>query len=251
MRYLLLPLLGLSLFLSSARADVIGFWAGANYWNYDISGTARYRSNNASDDVDVNDDLGYNDGSSPVIYATLEHPLPFLPNVRLMYTDIDESAAGVLSRTVTFGNTTFTASEAVTSSVSLKQTDVTLYYSPLDNIANLDLGLTLRYIDSKTRITGQSSGSEQADLSAWVPMFYAGVGIDLPLSGLAVGAEGSAVAYSGSSLYDFTVRATYLTPWRVGIDLGYRKLRLKLDDIDNSSADLEFSGPYAGAYLHF
>ncbi len=252
MRRFLFPLISLSAAVSVAQADVIGVWAGANYWNYDISGTVRYQSNNSSDDIDVNDDLGYNDGSTPVIYAALEHPLPMLPNVRLVYTDIDESANGQLTRSFTFGNTTFTGSENVTSSIELKQTDVTLYYSVLDNIANLDVGLTARYIDSRSRITGQSSGrTEEANISAWIPMAYAGVGIDLPLSGLAVGADASAIAYSGSSFYDFTVRATYDTPWRVGVDLGYRKIHLELDDIDNSYADLDFSGPYLGAYLHF
>jgi outer membrane protein len=171
--------------------------------------------------------------------------------VRLVYTDIDEDANGQLSKSVVYGDTTFQANEQVSSLVELKQTDITLYYSVLDNIFNLDLGLTAKYIDSKARITGQISGSEDADLSAWVPMVYAGVGIDLPLSGLAVSADGSAVGYSGSKFYDFTVRATYDTPWFVGIDVGYRQIRLDLDDIDDSYANIEFSGPYAGAYLHF
>jgi outer membrane protein len=244
-------LASLGLFVSSADADVIGVWAGANYWNYDISGTARYKTSNSSNDIDVNDDLGYDDGSYTVLYAALEHPVPVLPNVRLVYTDIDEDANGQLSKSVVYGDTTFQANEQVSSLVELKQTDITLYYSVLDNIFNLDLGLTAKYIDSKARITGQISGSEDADLSAWVPMVYAGVGIDLPLSGLAVSADGSAVGYSGSKFYDFTVRATYDTPWFVGIDVGYRQIRLDLDDIDDSYANIEFSGPYAGAYLHF
>lgn len=251
MRCSLLSLLGLSACVASVHADVIGVWAGANYWNYDISGTARYKTGNSANDIDVNDDLGYNDGSSPVFYAALEHPLPLLPNVRLVYTDIDEDANGQLTRTVVYGNTTFLANEQVSSRVELKQTDITLYYSVLDNVVNLDLGLTAKYIDSKARLTGQISGTVQNDISSWVPMAYAGVGFDLPLSGLGVSADGSAVTYSGSKFYDFTVRATYDTPWLVGFDAGYRKLRLDLDDFDDSYANVEFSGPYAGAYLHF
>jgi len=251
MRRFLLPFVSLTALVTSAHADVIGVWAGANYWNYDISGTARYKTSNSSNDIDVNDDLGYNDGSTAVIYAALEHPVPILPNVRLVYTDIDENANGRLTKSVVYGNTTFLANEAVSSLIQLKQTDVTLYYSVLDNVVNLDLGLTAKYIDSKARITGATSGTEDADLSAWVPMIYAGVGIDLPLSGLAVSADGSAVGYSGSKFYDFTIRATYDTPWLVGFDVGYRSITLDLDDIDNSFANVEFSGPYAGAYLHF
>jgi len=251
MRRLLFPLVSLGVFAAGAHADVIGVWAGANYWNYDISGTARYKTSNSANDIDVNDDLGYNDGSSNVIYAALEHPVPIIPNVRLVYTDIDENANGQLTKTVVYGDTTYLANEQVSSLVELKQTDITLYYSVLDNVVNLDLGLTAKYIDSKARITGQVSGTEEADLSVWVPMIYAGVGVDLPLTGLSVSADGSAIGYSGSSFYDFTVRASYQTPWLVGLDVGYRQVSLDLDDVDDSFANVDFSGPYAGAYLHF
>lgn len=251
MRRPVLTFLSASLLAGAARADVVGVRAGASYWNYDISGTVRYKSGNTANDLDVNDDLGYSDGASPVIYAALEHPIPLLPNVRLVYTNIDESADGQLTRSVVYGNTAYIANEPVTSQVELRQTDVTFYYSLLDNVVNLDLGLTAKYIDSRARITGQVSGTEENDISAWVPMVYAGAGVDLPLGGLGVSADGSAVAYSGSKFYDFTVRATYQTPWLLGVDVGYRKIRLDLDDFDDSYANVEFSGPYAGAWLHF
>ncbi len=251
MRRFLIPLVSLTAFASTAGADVVGSWAGANYWHYDISGTARYKTGNSANDIDVDDDLGYNDASSGVFYAALEHPLPVLPNVRLVYTNIDENANGRLSKSVVYGGTTYLANEAVGSLIQLKQTDITLYYSVLDNVVNLDLGLTAKYIDSKVRITGETSGTEQADISAWVPMVYAGIGVDLPLTGLSLGADGSFVGYSGSRFYDFTLRASYETPWRLGFDVGYRRLGLDLDDIDNSFANIKFSGPYAGAYLHF
>jgi hypothetical protein len=47
------------------------------------------------------------------------------------------------------------------------------------------------------------------------------------------------------------VRASYQTPWLVGLDVGYRQVSLDLDDVDDSFANVDFSGPYAGAYLHF
>jgi outer membrane protein len=251
MRRFLIPLISLIAFATTADADVFGVWAGANDWHYDISGTARYKTGNSANDIDVEDDLGYNDSASGVIYAALEHPIPILPNVRLVYTNIDENANGRLSQSFVYGGTTFLANEAVSSLIQLKQTDITFYYSVLDNIVNLDLGLTAKYIDSKVRITGQTSGTQQADVSGWVPMVYAAVGVDVPLTGLSLGADGSAVGYSGSRFYDFTVHASYETPWRFGFDAGYRRLSFDLDDIDNSFANIKFSGPYAGAYLHF
>ena len=82
-------------------------------------------------------------------------------------------------------------------------------------------------------------------------MTYAGVGIDLPLTDLAVSADGSYIKYESSSFYDYTLRVTYTSPWHVGADVGYRKIKLDLDDFDDSFADVEFDGPYAGLYLHF
>jgi outer membrane protein len=234
-----------------AGADILGVTVGANYWNYDIGGTARYQTRDSSNDIDVNKDLGYDDGNLGYYYIALEHPVPFLPNVRLSKTDIDEDANGILSKTVVYGGTTFLVNENLNSEVQLDQTDITLYYSPLDTVVNVDLGLNAKYIDSKARITGAISGTQDADVSGWVPMAYAGVGIDLPLTGLAVSADGSYIKYDSSSFYDYTLRVTYTSPWYVGADVGYRKIKLDLDDFDDSFANVEFDGPYAGLYLHF
>jgi len=236
---------------AAAGADLLGVSIGANYWNYDISGTVRYQTSNAANDIDVNRDLGYNDGNLGYYYIRLEHPVPFLPNVRISRTELDEDASGILTKSVVYGGTTFAINESVSSKVQLDQTDITLYYSPLDTVANIDLGLNAKYIDSKARINGAVSGSQTADVSSWVPMAYAGLGIDLPLTGLGVSADGAYIKYKGSSFYDFTVRVTYTSPWFVGADIGYRKIKLDLDDFDDSYADVEFDGPYAGLYLHF
>ena len=234
-----------------SAADTLGVRVGANYWNYDISGTARYKTRDSSNNIDVNKDLGYDDGNLGYYYISLEHPVPLLPNVRISKTDIDEDANGRLAQTVIYGDIIFQANEDVSSKVQLDQTDITLYYSLLDNVVNLDLGLNAKYIDSKARITGAVSGTQNADVSGWVPMGYAGIGADLPLTGLSVSADGAYVKYQSSSFYDFTARVTYTSPWFVGADVGYRKIKLDLDDFDDSFADVEFDGPYAGLYLHF
>jgi len=251
MRQTLIPVLTALLIPALSAADTLGVRVGANYWKYDISGTARYKSRDSANDIDVNKNLGYDDGNLGYYYISLEHPVPLLPNVKISKTDIDEDANGRLSQTVVYGDIIFQADEDVSSKVQLDQTDITLYYSLLDNVVNLDLGLNAKYIDSKARITGAISGTQTADVSGWVPMAYAGVGADLPLTGLSVSADGAYVKYQSSSFYDFTVRATYASPWFVGADVGYRKIKLDLDDFDDSYADVEFDGPYAGLFLHF
>lgn len=236
---------------AAAGADVLGVTVGANYWSYDISGTARYQTRDASNDIDVNNDLGYDDGNLGYYYISFEHPVPFLPNVKISKTNIDEDASGTLSKTVVYGGTTFQVNENLDSTVQLDQTDITLYYSPLDTVVNVDLGLNAKYIDSKANITGAISGTQKANVSGWVPMIYAGVGVDLPLTGLSISADGSYIKYQSSSFYDYTLKVTYTSPWYVGADVGYRKIKLDLDDFDDSFANVEFDGPYAGLYLHF
>ncbi len=234
-----------------AQADNLKLEAGASRWSYDIGGTARYQTRDSSNDIDVNDDLGYNDDSLGSYYFSFEHPVPALPNVRVSRTDIDSSANGRLSRSVVYGNTTFGLNESVSSEFTLDQTDVTMYYQLFDTVLDIDLGLNAKYIDSRSRITGSTSGTETADVSGWVPMLYAGVGADLPLTGLSVSADGSFVSYQDSTFYDYTLKASYLTPWYLGVDVGYRSIRLNLDDFDGSYADIEFDGPFAGAHFEF
>jgi hypothetical protein len=47
----------------SGTADVLGVQVGAGGWAYDISGTARYKTKDSANDIDVNQDLGYDDDS--------------------------------------------------------------------------------------------------------------------------------------------------------------------------------------------
>lgn len=241
----------LSMLAPAVQADAIGIQAGANYWDFDISGTVRYKTKNSANDIDVNDDLGYDDDSLTYFYVMFDHPLPVIPNVKVSFTNIDTSANGRLTKSVVYGDKTFNVNENVSSEVKLDQIDLTLYYRILDNVANLDLGLNIKYIDAEGSITGEIAGKESADISAPVPMLYAGIGVDLPFSGLSVSADGSAIGYQDSKFYDFTVKANYTTPWHLGIDVGYRAVKLDLDDIDDSFSDVEFDGPYAGAYLKF
>ena len=243
--------LPIALATTTACADMLGARLGVNYWDFDINGKARYQSTNPADDIDVNNDLGYNNDTLTSFYAILEHPAPLIPNIKVVGTSIDSDANGTLSSNFSWGNTVFTINEDVQSAVQLDQIDVALYWRILDNVANLDIGINAKYLDMDATITGATSGSDTASASGLVPMLYAGVGIDLPLTGLGVSADGAYIGFEGSKFYDFTLRATYDSPWFLGVEAGYRKLKLDLDDFDNSYADIEFDGPYLGAYVHF
>jgi len=48
----------LSLLAPASYADTLGVQAGANYWDYDISGTVRYNTKGSVNNIDVNYEVG-------------------------------------------------------------------------------------------------------------------------------------------------------------------------------------------------
>ncbi len=245
--------LGLSALLltNMAVADTISVEAGATYWQYDIDGYFNDQSANFFNNIDIKEDLGYDDDNVTSFYILIEHPMPFLPNIRLQKTDLDSAANGVLRKNISIGGITFPISAPVTSLVSLKTTDVTLYWQVLDNVVDLDIGFNAKYVDGKTSISGNVGNTGTADFSGWVPMLYVGGAANLPLTGLSVGAYGNWIGYQGNNFYDVDVHVKYKTPWFIGVMAGYRSMNLELDDFDNFSSDLTFEGPYAGLYAKF
>lgn len=251
MRAKLATLLVLLLLSDAVCAHGTNLRIGAHQWFSAIDGRLRYLNNNPANDIDLNSDLGYDHTSPAHYYLRLDHPVPLLPNVMLSNTVIDENASGRLTRTVDFGGSSFTTGEDVDSTMQLRQSDVILYYSILDTSASVDVGVNARYIDGHTTINGSSSGMETVNVSGWLPMLYAGIDIDVPLTGLSVGADGLFSGYRGSRLYDVTVHASYTTPWKVGADLGYRQMKIDVDDFDDYTANVKFAGPYAGVFVNF
>ena len=76
-----------------AQADVLGLGAQVGYWDSELSGDVA--TNGGS--VDVKDELNLDGESSNQLSLYLEHPVPLLPNVRVAYINIDQSARGSLN----------------------------------------------------------------------------------------------------------------------------------------------------------
>ncbi len=228
----------------SANADTLGLEVGAAYWNAQTSGNVEYKGSS----IDLEKDLGYGDLNTNFIWASFEHPIPLIPNLKIQHTQIDDSSSK--SSSVTFNNKVY--SGTVSSSIKLNQTDFILYYELLDNWVNLDLGLNGKYFDGSIDISDSlSTTSSTKDLTYIVPMAYAKVKFDLPFSGLSVESDLSYISYSGSKSYDFKGGLNYLTSFGLGATVGYRTEKIQLDDVSNVYSDIEISGAYAGLYYHF
>lgn len=228
-----------------AAADILSFSVGGGVWNETPEGNIIKPSNAVTPTVDVKNNLFWKEESQGYLFATLEHPVPLLPNVRLMYSSLDHAGSGTTS--FTFEGTTY--SGTVANEFSIEQTDLTLYYEVLDNIVSLDLGLNVRLLDISFKIN-DGVNSTDSSVSAPVPMIYGLVG-GSPWPGLMLSAEGNYMTISGSTLSDFNVKISYTTDFFVGFEAGYRAQTIELDDVDDTNAKLDFNGPFIGAYLKF
>ncbi len=245
-------LAGLSLSVTSftAQADLIGLQIGGGGWKHDPSGNFRYNSGSSSVSIDLDSDLHMQTQTQGYFYINFENPIPLLPNVRVMSTKLENSGSGQISQSFVFNNQTYTASTSVTSTLNLNQTDLTLYWEPLDNIVSFDFGLTLKKISGEATLISAALGSSSTTFSQVIPMGYLMLGVS-PMPGLLISAETNVIQYSGSTISDFTAKVSYTTDYFLGIEAGYRKQVYKLDNVSGVFSDMRFSGPFLGAYLKF
>jgi len=228
-----------------ATADIISFTIGGGVWNETPEGSIIKPSSAPTPTVDVKNNLFWTEESQGYLFATLEHPVPVLPNVRLMYTSLDHTGSGTTS--FTFEGITYAG--AVANEFSIEQTDLLFYYEVLDNVVSLDLGLNVRLLDISFKIN-DGTNTTDSSVSAPVPMIYGLIG-GSPWPGLLLSAEANYMAISGSTISDFNAKISYTTDFFVGIEAGYRIQTIELDDVDDTDANLDFDGPFIGAYVKF
>ncbi len=232
-----------------AAADTLGFYVGANSWQQDFEGSVLSSNSETFNTVDLQDDLGYDDETATSFYVALEHPIPIIPNLRLAQTEVEIREDTTFNRNIEFDGVTYGVSEPITSVSDLSHTDLTLYYEVLDNWVSLDLGLTARIFSEGFEVSSMSESSE-FELDETLPMIYAAVKFELPLTGLYIGAQGNGISYSGDSVMDYSINLGYETSIGLGIEAGYRSFEIEYED-DNEKADITIDGSYIGLFYHF
>lgn len=229
-----------------ASADtLLGIYAGAGQWQSDYSGDI----GEGGDSVAL-EELGFSDSDNNFFYVALEHPVPLLPNARIQYMDLSSQQSAVISRNFTLDGETFAASEQVASDLDLTHTDFVLYYEFLDNWVSLDLGMNVRKFDGHVSAESENR-SQTVTIDDTIPMLYGKIQFDLPLTGWAVGVEGSGISYDDNTLTDLSAKVSYMFESVVdlGVEVGYRQMNFELND--DVTADIELKGPYAAAVFHF
>jgi outer membrane protein len=231
----------------TAHADTLSISVGGGAWK--TSPTGDFRKTTDPVPVDVKNNLFWGDETQGYAFITLEHFVPVIPNARLMLTRIDQSGSG--DTDFTFDGDNYTGN--VNNDFSIEALDLLLYYEVLDNVVSIDLGLNIRNLKVDYTITGTVSGNPETTTDSFnetVPMLYVLVG-GSPWPDLILSGELSYIAYSGSSISDFTAKVAYTTNFFVGFEAGYRKQKYEFDDVSETDANLEFDGVFAGAYLKF
>ncbi|VAW92901.1 hypothetical protein MNBD_GAMMA22-519 [hydrothermal vent metagenome] len=244
LKYLLITPL-LFVFPIQAYADAIGVYLGAGSWNHSASGYVSDSSLN----IDLKDDLNLKDNQEGYFYIAIEHPVPIIPNIKFASTKLGHQGNGIMTQSVSFGGQTFNISDPVASTIVLDSTDITAYYEILDNVVELDLGLTARKLDGKIRIVSTAVTGEEL-INQTVPMIYAAVAFNLP-AGITLNGESNFISAGGVTYTDLMVKLRYEIVSVFGVEGGIRTQKLSLKDIDNVTADVTFSGPFIGAFLHF
>ena len=236
---------GITILGTLSMADVIGGELNLGFYNHSPSGYAQYQG----DKVDLENDLKWESEGDVFVKAYLEHPLPILPNIKLGYTSFGHNGSGKVKNSFQFGGKQFNINTDIDSSLDLKMYDLTLYYEILDNWLNLDLGVNIKYMDGTLTVKGSNIVTKQlidesSDFQVPIPMLYAKARFDIPTTDISLQAEGNYVSYDGNTLYDAEVGLRYTFLLGLGLEAGYKTMKLKLDDVDDLTMDSDFSGAY-------
>ncbi len=243
------PLLfsGLLALSGITSADTLSISLGAGIWYDSPSGGV---NDGATTKFDAKQDLFWSEESQGYFFLTFEHPVPFVPNVRLSATKLEHGGAGTLTRTITIGGVDYPVSEYITNSFKLDQKDLLLYWEILDNVVSFDLGLNVKLADLSYTVTGDTVGTNSDSYKATIPMIYGLLGVS-PIPDLIISVEGSYITYSGTTVSDMMARIAYTTPYFVGVEAGYRSQTYQFTNIAGFDGNLDFKGPFAGVYVKF
>ncbi len=242
-----LAILVTGLLSTSAMADTIGgLYIGGSIWSNEATGAFGEKSNLV--------DFNLKDQEQGSFYVALEHPLPFIPNLMVASTTLDTDGSTILTEDFVFDNETFSGSVATTFDVNY--VDYTLYYELFDNgLFSFDFGLTARDFDGDITVSSDVGLNSTLSISAIIPMLYVSTIVALPGTSFDLFANGNLLSVDDHTVHDYQVGISYELVDNLAVDvnltLGYRSVKLELEDLDNLYTDIEFKGVFAGAVVHF
>lgn len=247
---------GVAAMLSAGvQADVLGVYIGGQYWDVEAEG-------NFGDDPTNLVDFNLVDEKQGSYFIAFEHPVPFLPNLKVASTTLDTTGNAQLTEEFDFGDQVFSTGLDADAVFDFSYIDYTLYYELFDNdVLSFDIGLTGRDVDGDVSVTATTTTTPpvtltgREELSAIIPMLYAATNIGIPGTDWNIFAEGNFLSFDDHTLYDYQAGISYELVDNLAVDvnltLGYRAVKLELDDLDDLYSNIDFKGVFAGFVMHF
>jgi len=245
-------------------ADMIGGEVSLGIYSHTPSGSASYTLPHTTLDssADLENDFGWDTAQDAIVKAYFELPLPFVPNLKLAYSNFDQSGTGTVS-SFSWGN--IQGDGQIDTALSLKMYDLTAYYELLDNVIDLDAGLTLRYLNGNIDVTPGANftfaplpplsvtlPSESTEIDVWIPMLYGKARFTVPSTDVSLQFEANGITYQETTFYDYELSARYTFSMGLGLEAGYKSIHIDSEDLaDGLNADVDSSGPYAAVVWDF
>ena len=234
---------------STHAAWLFSVGAGINTWDVDISGDA---GENAS--LEKNG-LNLSNEDATEIFVFFEHPVPFLPNVKIAQNDMTFSGSSDNSIRL-IGDVALTGN--IYSEADLSHNDLTLYWGlPLPiPLLSIDLGLTARQFDGYIFARNELNEIQAQELDFVLPLVYAGITVDTPF-GVFVNAKANYARVAGNSFSDAQYLVGYNAPipvpfLTVSVQAGYRSFNVVTDeDLTDIDSSIALDGVYGGATISF
>ncbi|MEE9327998.1 MAG: TIGR04219 family outer membrane beta-barrel protein [Cocleimonas sp.] len=160
---------------------------------------------------------------SVFVSATIEHPVPLLPNLKVSISKVDSSA------------------------YDYTKIDYTGYYEILDNdMVSIDVGLGVTDFQD-----GHYLGLPFSEI---LPHVYFDAEVSFPLTNLTGYTDIHFLSVEGNSMTDAIVGLRYdfeLIAVDLGVKAGYRIQRFDVEDFDQLSFDVETKGAFVGLQADF
>ncbi|XID75681.1 TIGR04219 family outer membrane beta-barrel protein [Alkanindiges sp. WGS2144] len=215
----------------NANADFVGLYAGVD---------GMYTK--------ADDSAGQSKDKFNAVYnLAFEHPVPFLPNVKLRYSDF--------SNTESDGNALY----VVDQTVGVQTLDALGYYEILDNIVSVDAGLGVKRLNTKDAVrvsVANLAAVAKSKYDETMPALYVAAGGKMPFTGLSAKAEVMAGKSSDADFSDINAEVKYNFIENIALDLGvkfgYRAMTINFDDDAKTALrEVKAKGPYLGLEAHF
>ncbi|MCG9963102.1 MAG: TIGR04219 family outer membrane beta-barrel protein [Shewanella sp.] len=241
--FLASAVLGCLMATSAHAATVVGFKIGGDYWRADTSGTF-------SDKGQPQQGFDYSSSAQGSYWFAVEHPLPFVPNLKIRENSLDQKGS-LANADFSFNGHDFKGN--VTSYTDLSNTDFVLYYELLDNdILSFDLGAAYKLMNGSLRV--QDPGHpEEKDVDGGIVMAYASTHLSMPGLGL-FGFADLMLGANESNVHDYAIGLGWQFDGAAvdtRVRVGYREFAFDVNNFSGISADTKFDGYFAGVEIDF